>query len=310
MARASTAAPSRSDADTIEALVALKPARRLLRGHYSASMRGRVAIDGNVLDLVVAGQFAASSAWRSPNCEMCWRPERLWMVPLDHRWCSRHGLQTPSREDPFPLEGDELLRAKERAWSYARPRLGVPMKYEACSIERSVPTPAMTFAADYCGGDRYVCRGVIIFGNCGCGKSWTMRAIQRELVLEALRDSRHDDLKDCEGIRWYDFPELVTALLSTEQRAKTMERCIDADELLIDDAGSSYVKPGGLAVGILEEIFVAREQHDASMVVSTNLKPRDFRRVFGPRVFDRLAGDWGVWLDVSAPSMRRKAPRT
>jgi hypothetical protein len=40
--------------------------------------------------------------------------------------------------------------------------------------------------------------------------------------------------------------------------------------------------------------------------MSTNLDPKRFRALFGERLFDRLRGEWGVWVNVDRPSLRTK----
>jgi len=288
-----------------EAASTMRRAWRSLRGWYPASHEGRIAADGSVLDLR-HHEFVVSRAWRSLTCQFCWRPEIIGMVPsLGLRHCPEHGHQKPMLDDPFPLEGEELQRAKQRAWSHLRPKLGVPLKYENCALESARSTPSIAIAKQYrdVEDDELLCKCVVLYGGPGCGKTWALRAAYRDAVLEKTRHETRDQ------IVFFDFPQLITLLLNADERAGTLEKCYQADELFIDDLGSSYLKRDGLVQGLIEQIFIEREQQSYSMLLSTNLPPKKFRTAFGDRVYDRIAGEWGEWIDVSGPSLRRKAPR-
>lgn len=67
---------------------------------------GSIAVDGEILDLPL-GKYFVSSAWRDPSCALglCWRPEKVRMVPPERRICGRHGRAVLPESDPYPLEG-------------------------------------------------------------------------------------------------------------------------------------------------------------------------------------------------------------
>jgi DNA replication protein DnaC len=273
---------------------------RGLRGRYSVTQLGRLAVDGNVLNEALNHDYVAASAWHSPACQFCWRPEIVRMVPPDRRWCPRHGTPTLPEDDPYEMAGDELARARERAWKHLATAEGVPLKHQAYAFETSERTPAIEVADRYRNGDLYLCGCVILYGRPGCGKTVALRAAFRDAILEKTRD------ESTEVIRFYDFPRLISLLLDRDARKKTLLDCRRADELILDDLGSSHFKPGTMVQGLVEEIFVHREQHQSPMLASTNLSPKQFRAAFGERVYDRLRGEWGRWVDVDRPSLRRK----
>ena len=289
--RETTAAPS----------LVQRRAQRLLRGWYSASQLGRVAADGSILDRIFNG-YATASVWRgSSSCPDCWRPEVLRMVPAEQRWCSRHGRQTPS-VDPFPLEGQELVAAKDRAYAYLGPRRGVPILYQSASFDTSYDTLALA-AARRAISDEFATRALVGQGAQGCGKTHSMRCAERELVLDGVENDRAD------VITFLDFPRLSALLLDREHPARvaeTMEACRESDVLFLDDVGSGYTKGSGFVVGCFEEIVCHREQRLYPMVMSTNLGPKEFRTMFGARVYSRLAGSWGCWVVVDGPDLRRR----
>ena len=57
-------------------------------------------------------------------------------------------------------------------------------------------------------------------------------------------------------------------------------------------------------MSLLEELIIHREAHLYPLLATTNLSPNQFRNLFGNRVFDRLKGEWGVWINVDRPSFR------
>jgi hypothetical protein len=275
---------------------ATERAGRSIRGFYRITQQGRLAIDGSVLDQQLNRDHVAASAWHLPTCEFCWRPEKLRMIPPDRRWCPRHGTPTLSDEDPYAMdpEGDEWIEAEAQAWDHLATRHGVPWRNRRASF-RELPTPAMKAAQQHYESNGN--RAVILEGGVGCGKSFALTAYFRACLIEnAAFDAR-------DTIAFYAFPQLVTLLLG-DDRAATLERCCTADELIIDDWGSTYVKQGGMVAGMLEEFVIAREAHAFTMLASTNLSPSRFRKRFGERIYDRLRGSWGAWLNVHTPSLR------
>ena len=278
-------------------------ARRGIRGLYLPSQCGRLAADGSLLNETTY-DYAIAPAWRDPACAIfrCWRPEVLRMVPPEARRCRLHGSKPLPPDDPFPLEGEELAAAKRAAWSVAVAKYGVPARYATLDMDALSSSPALD-AVSAC-EEQYSCRGVILEGGQGSGKTTALYKRLRTLALEQMES----DLRDV--IRLYSWPELVRLFLEKDERAETLEACREADELLIDDLGAGYTKAAGFAVSLLEEVIIHREAHLYPLLGTTNLTPKQFRSLFGNRVFDRLKGEWGVWVDVHRPSFRtKKGPR-
>jgi DNA replication protein DnaC len=145
--------------------------------------------------------------------------------------------------------------------------------------------------------DTYAMRGVVIQGGPGVGKTTGLTLAARRLSLDG---------GEVDVLKFFTFPTLITALLDPVRRDSTLEACCESDDLLIDDLGSSYLRRDGMARGLIEQVFVHREAHDYPMLCSTNLRPGQFRELFGDRVYDRLRGEWGAWVNVDGPSLRRK----
>jgi DNA replication protein DnaC len=103
----------------------------------------------------------------------------------------------------------------------------------------------------------------------------------------------------------YQFPVLIRKLIG-EESDETLQECIDADVLWLDDVGAAYLKPDGLGEALFEEIVVTREANGCQVVMTTNLTIPRFEAAFGDRIADRLRGEWGVWRALPGQSFRRK----
>jgi len=187
-------------------------------------------------------------------------------------------------------------------WQYqVAASLGIPFRYRTISFENVRRTKAVIVADSYSDleSDEFSMRGVILEGGVGCGKTTAITCAARRIALDFSPPS-------ISVLKFYTFPTLISFLLDPSRRQETLEACIQADELLIDDVGSSYLRRDGMAVGLLEEIIIRREADEAPMLCTTNLPPKKFRELFGDRCYDRLRGEWGAWIDVGGPSLRRK----
>lgn len=293
------AAPDRRVQEAAPVTEALR-GQRGIRGFYPASQRGRLAADGSFLDMVYI-DYVVASAWGDPACEhlRCWRPEVLRMIPHDVRPCRAHGRPTPPPEDPFPLDGEELADAEAKAWATLAPKYGVPLRYANVSFDGCQATPALEAARAFVSSDEN-CTGMFLEGGPGTGKTTALHAALRDLVIDKTRNDRRDN------IRFLAFPTLSRLLLDEDERDETLEACCEADELILDDLGAGYTKAGGFVVSCVEEIVIAREAALAPLLAATNLKPQRFRALFGDRIYDRVRGSWGVWIDVNRPSLRTK----
>jgi hypothetical protein len=265
---------------------------RNTRGFYDADQKGLIAFDGAVLRYE-DGERAWSPAWiGAGGCPFCPRAEYLHLLPGYERRCREHPVVWPDR-NPFPLPAEERLLAEERYWLPIASRCEIPERYRTVRLEESTATPAVKAMRAFLA--RRVNRCFSLAGPTGIGKTHAMVAAFREL---AVWDRRVD------SVAFYTEPQLVRLLISSASE-DTFERAAAADLLAIDDVGSAYRKPDGLADALLEELFVRREANEALTFVSTNLTRPRFAEVVGDRVADRIAGEWGEWINLPGRSLRR-----
>jgi len=280
-----------------------RSACRNLQGFYSADQRGSTASDGSFLDRLSSDRrHALSTAWIDPACELliCRRAEVWSFLPPEERFCPRHGPLQPPPLDPYPLEGDELRAAKDAAWAKLV-KNRVSDLYHHVAFETCDPTPAVEAARAFLEVDRHAGRLVMEEGHVGCGKTTSLICAYRELVLESRRVANRD------GARYWAWPDLCRVILGDpDEREDVLDECRQVPVLLIDDIGSSYVKPGGFIQGCAEELLVEREAERRPALLSTNLSPKAFGAAFGARVLDRLRGQQGRWLRLPGGSLRRK----
>jgi DNA replication protein DnaC len=195
----------------------------------------------------------------------------------------------------LPLAERRARYERAEAWRRTAARLGIPAKYRGVSFETVDRTKPVRAVLAYARAETYARRAMVLEGGTGTGKTTALCCYTRYQVLESSADD----------VRFYAGGQLITLLLGPT-RDETLQAAIEADELVIDDLGVSYLKRDGLVVGLLEQLIIEREGSESPLLLSTNLPPQQFRAVFGERVYDRLAGAWGAWIDVRGPSLRGK----
>jgi hypothetical protein len=283
--------------------VAAWPKDRAVRntsGLYPGTEHGKRAIDGSLLDVSRSDgngkSYALASAWRPAEgtCPWCIAPEFVRLVPETFRRCPQHGRLPRPERDPFPMDDTESFLAEQRAWPDIAEAHKIPSRYWTVSIEQSRPTPAIKVMDEIDDGTDQC---IVLAGPTGTGKTHAMIAGFRRSAIWYRS-----------ACVYWTFPALVRALIS-DGSDEVLERAIEADLLAIDDMGSTYLKPDGVAEASIEEILVSREANEALTLLTTNLTLVQFRDVFGDRISDRIAGDWGDWHAITGDSMRTKTRR-
>lgn len=200
-------------------------------------------------------------------------------------------------QSPRPLS---LAEAKSRyradaAWSTPAEELGIEPRYRRASFETCTQTKAIRAVYAYCATDDYACRAMAIRGGVGAGKTTALSCAAR--WWKTHREDEHIELRF--------WGRLITDLLSPDRRAETMQRLTECDLVLLDDVGASHTS--AFVVALFEELVITWEAQYQPLIMTTNLLPAMFRQRFGDRVFSRLKGEWGAWIDVGDRDLRTKS---
>jgi IstB-like ATP binding protein len=267
------------------------------RGFYPADELGKVAVDGSTLDVTRDdgyGSYAVSTSWRDPVCG-CTKDEALALVPRRLRYrCAQHKDRPYTNEQPFPFSADERRRADERAWDDLGDQLKVPTRYLGVSFETSNKTAVLTATEQFVDDEDMWGKCLVLLGPTGVGKT-----------LAGFCALRRVAIWQCERACWWSIGALVRAFLH-DARDKAFEQCVTSDFLFLDDIGRTYVKEGGLAEAMLEDLLVEREAEERRTLLTSNLTIPRLYEALGDRVADRLRGSWGVIVTAPSESLRRK----
>lgn len=270
---------------------------RIPGGYYSVNDLDKLAVDRSVLDRPYS-DFAYSSTWIDPACRYCFLPQFRRLFPRKFQRCPSHGVELPA-EDPFPWSERERVECEERVWEPFAEQWSIPERYRDVRLETSAPIPAIVAVRNFLDADANATRCLIAAGPTGVGKTQAAVAgLRREAVW-------HQKPSRC---AFFTMATLARGFIR-EDSDEILDRAIKADLLLIDDVGASYMKNGGVAETLFEELIVTREAQESQTILTTNLTAEQFREAFGDRVADRIRGEWGVWRSLPGASLRHKPKR-
>jgi DNA replication protein DnaC len=210
--------------------------------------------------------------------------------------------QTWPAPSPAELAADALWRHHGYGWAWTARELGLPRKLWAADLRTAKKTAAIAAVEAFA---EEVSKSVdaneddpgcgVLLGPPGCGKTWAVAAYLRPAFAEE--------------IVWWHVADLVRAFHDPERQAEVFDQARSVAVLVLDDFGSSYLKTGGFAAGLLEELVIAREAGDPSSttLITSNFTTEKFRAAVGDRAFDRITGSWGRLHEVGGPSLRKRA---
>lgn len=277
--------------------------RDLTTQHYPKSEMGKLAADGSLLDQLGGSGNVIASAWFSKECATCVRPEFTYMVDRHTRRCPQHGHVAFPLENPWEIKGRELEIAEGRAWDVLRrrPRVDIPSRYSDARLDRE-QTPAIVAMREIVKEDDdldVATAMVTLAGPTGVGKTYALAAGFR---VVAIHQCEHD------AVVFYHASKLTRLLIRPDTSDDVFRACLEAELLAIDDLGGNYLREGGLAESLLEEIITEREARYLSTWVTTNSTQQTIAARVGDRVADRLIG--GIWFNLPGESRRRRAPKS
>jgi DNA replication protein DnaC len=173
--------------------------------------------------------------------------------------------------------------------------IGVPRRLAPAALygKDIQETPALLYARQYVdGGDLQAGASLVLLGKASRGKSFAATAILR------AQANRGD-------LRFFHFPSIVGALLDPERRKTTLEEAKESRLVVFDEIGGGFVKPGGLAEMLFEEIIFWRHGEFRPTIFTSNLTGDEFAGQFSDRVIDRLR-EWGPVWACGGPSLRER----
>lgn len=211
----------------------------------------------------------------------------------------RQWLQTPEGQqwsaDEREKEVQQRILQEARDWGRDALLIGVPRRLTPAALyaEAIKEAPALLYARQYVeGGDLQAGASLVMLGKASRGKSFAATAI--------LRWARHDGDR-----RFFHFPSMIGALLDPERRKTTLDQAKESRLVVFDEIGGGFVKPGGLAEMLFEEIIFWRHGEFRPTIFTSNLTGDEFAAQFSERVIDRIR-EWGPVWACGGPSLRER----
>lgn len=192
-------------------------------------------------------------------------------------------------------EVQQCILREARDWRRDALMIGVPRRLAPAALygEGIKETPALLYARQYIdGGDLQTGASLVLLGKASRGKSFAATAI--------LRWARHHGDR-----RFFHFPSMVGALLDPERRKTTLEQAKESRLVVFDEIGGGFVKPGGLAEMLFEEVVFWRHGEFRPTILTSNLTGDEFAAQFSERVIDRIR-EWGPVWACGGPSLRER----
>lgn len=132
-------------------------------------------------------------------------------------------------------------------------------------------------------------RNLLLYGPVGAGKSYLCHAITRELIERGVPVA----YQTAYGLQeLYQSVRFAPANLRHE-REGALNRIRDADLLVIDDLGTETVH--AVSAAHFFEMLNDRLLQKKSTVISTNLELPEIERMYSPRVFSRIFGQYELY---------------
>jgi len=201
----------------------------------------------------------------------------------------------------------ELRRNDPTAWSwYLEDRrrhtewlTSLPAGYRDVDLATVLQTPIVEAGRRYFEEDLHLGRRQTTGGALGLfgppGVSKTLTAVGILMAAAPV----------CWG-RFYHAPRVARELLDFDAQTETMAELCETPLAVLDDLGAEHLRRDGMLEALFDELICFRESSRLPTVLTSNLTPELFRRRYGDRVWDRLAGPWGRIVALGGDSLRRR----
>lgn len=132
-------------------------------------------------------------------------------------------------------------------------------------------------------------RNLLLYGPVGAGKSYLCHAMARALLdkgVPLVYQTSYGIQSLYQMARFASFSEKA-------EKARDLDLVREANILFIDDLGTESVNTQ--TVGYFFELINDRILTKRSTVISTNLEPAEIKRMYSPRVFSRIFGEFEMF---------------
>ncbi|MDI9502784.1 MAG: ATP-binding protein [Tissierellia bacterium] len=154
------------------------------------------------------------------------------------------------------------------------------------SMMRTMRREALAFTENFAReGDR----NWLLYGPVGSGKSFLCHAIARDMMdkgIPVVYQTAYGMQELFQSVRFAQAKDRA-------EREGALKRLMEADLLVIDDLGTETVH--SVSVAHFFELLNDRLLEKKSTIISTNLEPPEIERIYSPRIFSRLFGQYEMY---------------
>lgn len=196
--------------------------------------------------------------------------------------------RNPPEPPPPPDAEDRRLR-----------RLGVPAKAREVLLGQMHETEALAAARRFVATPARERPLLALLGDVGLGKTVAAAWVFRELVrgVPEWRSTGETDVPV-----WMRGPDFTRVSAYSPEDSRMIREAQRAPLLVVDELGDEATPLGTATV---RDICMAREANNRRTVLTSNLRPSDFARLYGRALYDRLVSR-GIVTGLTGPSMRRQ----
>lgn len=223
---------------------------------------------------------------------------------------AREALKGQMAEAAAQVVAEERRAAERRAAERRRAqvvclrRAGVPERHELVLVAGGFD-PARKLSADADAWYRSDRRLLGLGGAVGIGKSLTAAWLLARAPRRAWRNPNGTDSAWPSHLhpRWVRASALARLDTYRAPELVALEACCF---LVIDEVGGGDVGAPASFAERLDMLVSGRYDAGLDTVLTSNLTEKEFRDLFGERLYSRMSGDAGVWVERGGKDLRRK----
>lgn len=243
-----------------------------------------------------------ASGYTCPHCGRQVAPMNITILGRNRTVQPRCGCEWQAVKAKI-TEAEEKYRQDRVRQLFSVSRLGE--RFTECRFETFIVRPgteiAFRMVRRYCEEfDSWKGVAPMLWGPPGCGKSHLAAAVTHELIRRG------------KTVVFQSVPELLARIRGTygddarESERDVMAALMDCDLLVLDDLGAERVTDW--VQDTLFRLIDGRYRAAKSIMVTTNLEPRDLAAILGVRMADRLI-EMTIPIQMQATSYRQERAR-